>query len=250
MQVVIDGLLTTYDDKGKGKIILLLHGWGDSRQTFRQLISELAKNYRVISVDLPGFGTTEPPHDVWGLDEYADFIAHLINKLDLKLYGVVAHSNGGSVAIRGIARGYFSTERLVLLASAGIRNRHKIRKLALKVIAKIGKLLTFWAPRHMKRQLQKKLYGVAGSDMNVVPHLRETFKKTVRQDVQADARNIHVPTLLVYGSEDKATPPLYGKIYTSLIKEATLHVVDGAGHFVHHDRPKVVVQYVKDFFHG
>jgi pimeloyl-ACP methyl ester carboxylesterase len=238
MQSVVSELLITYETNGQGKDILLLHGWGDDRRTFKILALELSKSYRVTTLDLPGFGTSEPPREVWGLDDYASFLKEFTQKLSIMPYAVIAHSNGGSVAIRALSRSSLSTEKLILLSSAGIRDREKIRRFLLKVVAKIGKILTFWLPERYKRKLQIKLYGAVGSDMNVVPHLQETFKKTVR---------IELPTLLIYGAEDKATPPLYGQIYAKLIKGSKLETIDGAGHFVHHDKSEEVFKLIRDF---
>lgn len=248
MQAVVSGLLTTYQERGKGKDLLLLHGWGDDHKTFAGLGGELAKDYHVIALDLPGFGATQMPDSVWGLGDYAGFVADFINKLGIKPYAVIAHSNGGSVAIKGLATGEFETQKLVLLASAGIRDRQKVRKLATKLVAKVGKAATFWLPESAKRRLRKKLYGVAGSDMLAAPHLQETFKKTVRQDVQDDAKKLQVPTLLLYGQEDKATPPLYGEIYQNLIPVAELYILPRAGHFIHHDQQQEAIKQIKDFF--
>lgn len=249
MQIVVDGLLTTYQSSGTKKLtVLLLHGWGDDHKTFAKLQTALSKSYTVVSVDLPGFGGTQVPEAVWGLEDYAKFVTSFLNKRGItKLEAVVAHSNGGAVAIYGLAHHIFSAEKLILLAAAGIRNKQKGRKLVVKIVAKVGKVATIWMPEHHRKKLQKKLYGTVGSDMLVVPQLQETFKKTVRQDVQAEAKQLTVPTLLIYGSKDTATPPLYGKIYHDLISGSELQVVDGASHFVHHDEPDQVLQSIEEF---
>jgi pimeloyl-ACP methyl ester carboxylesterase len=249
MQAVISELLTTYEITGKGDDLLLLHGWGDDHHTFDKLSKELIEKYRVISFDLPGFGASQAPQSVWGLNEYAEFTQSFCEKIRVNPKAIIAHSNGGSVAIKAVSNGLLNTEKLLLIASAGIRDRQKARRIGIKLIAKIGKVLTFWLPKHHKRKLQKKLYGAAGSDMLVNPHLQETFKKTVRQDIQADAAKINIPTLLLYGSEDKATPPLYGEIFHKLIKNSKLQIVEGATHFIHQEKPQAVAQYIKDFLH-
>src|SRR5437868_5157539 len=137
MQVVIDGLLTQYALSGKGKLVVLLHGWGDDSRTFATLQLELAKKYQVLAVDLPGFGGTQPPQDVWGLDEYAAFVQVILTKLNLgHTYALIGHSNGGAVAIRAVALGLLKPQKLILLAASGIRDRGSPKRLALKVVAK------------------------------------------------------------------------------------------------------------------
>ena len=247
MQVIINDLLIQYEQTGKGPVLLMLHGWGDNAATFGKLRDQLKADFTLVMLDLPGFGQSQVPATVWNLDNYAGVVRDFANKLGLRPRAIVAHSNGGSVAIRGLAQGVLQADKLVLLASAGIRDRQKLRRLILKVIAKVGKVATFWLPAHHKKSLQKKLYGAAGSDMLVAPQLQETFKVTVRQDVQADAAKLSLPTLLIYGAEDIATPPLYGSIYKRLISGSRLEIVADADHFVHQSHPDTVAKHIKEF---
>lgn len=248
MQVVIDDLLTNYQEMGNGKVVLLLHGWADSLSTFRDLQAKLSENYRVIALDLPGFGKTEIPKTVWGLENYAEFINHFLTKMQAKdLKALIGHSNGGALAIKALSTNNVKSEKLVLIASAGVRNKLKTRKLAIKAIAKTGKAATFWLPEDQKKKLQKKLYGTVGSDMLVAPHLQETFKKTVAQDIQADAETVAIPTLLIYAQNDSAVPVSDGEQLTKIMPNAKLVILPEAGHFVHHDKPDEVFELIKDF---
>lgn len=247
MQVVVDGLLTHYESTGKGSTLLLIHGWGDSLSTYDTLTDAL-KAYQVVRLDLPGFGATEPPKEVWGLTDYAQFVAAFLAKLELKPQAIVGHSNGGAVAIVGLADNVLTPKKLVLLASAGIRNRQSLRKYLLKAVAKFGKLLTWWLPKRHKRALQKKFYGTIGSDMLVAPHLQETFKRTVAEDITSHAHHLSLPTLLIYGDHDAATPvkdvgiPLHDAIPGS-----KLHIIHGADHFVHQQATEQVAVQIKEF---
>ncbi len=248
MQVIVDSLLTHYDVHGKGRVVLLLHGWGDSAGGLQKLQTALAKKHKVIALDLPGFGGSQAPDAAWGLDDYAYFVDHFLAKIDaLKLKAIVGHSNGGAIAIRGMARGWLSSDKLVLLASAGIRGEHEGRVKAARLITKVGKALTAPLPKSVKQKLRGKVYKTIGSDMLVAEHLQETFKKVVTDDVRVDALHLTLPTLLVYGDEDESTPLLYGKMFHEAIKGSTLEVVPGAGHFVHNDEPNTVAKLVGDF---
>ncbi|HWB39241.1 MAG TPA: alpha/beta hydrolase [Candidatus Saccharimonadales bacterium] len=248
MQVVVDALLTQYSLSGKGKLVVLLHGWGDSSKGLSQLASGLSKSYQVLAVDLPGFGGSQVPAAAWNLDNYAHFVAAVLAKLELdQPYAVIGHSNGGAVAIRGAGLGVLHPQKLVLLAASGVRLKQTGRKLALKAVAKTGKVATAWLPQSKKQALRKKLYAAAGSDMLVVPQLEETFKKTVSQDVQIDASKISVPTLLIFAEDDQAVPLAYGQRYHQLIKGSELKVVPSAGHFVHLDQPQIVTRAIEEF---
>lgn len=248
MQAVVEDLLTSYQLVGKGKLVLVLHGWGDSSKGLDGLSSSLAKQHQVLSLDLPGFGATQAPKSPWNLDNYADFVAKLLTKLELgQPYAVIGHSNGGALAIRAVNIGQLQPQKLILLAASGVRSGNKIKRFVLKILAKTGNVATLWMPERYRRALRKSLYGVARSDVDVVPALKETFKLTVRQDVQKDAAKLELPTLLVYAAKDRAVPLTDGQLYKRLIKGSRLEVIDDAEHFVHLDQPERVTHLIEEF---
>ena len=248
MQVIVDGLLTHYELSGQGKVVVLLHGWGDRAAGLDILRAALAKHFTVVVPDLPGFGGTPAPAGVWDLADYARFVAAFLRKLEKdRVYAYVGHSNGGAIAIRGLAQGIIRADELVLLASAGIRDSYKGRSKALRMVVKAGKVLTSPLPSSVKKRLRRGVYTAIGSDMLVAEHLQETFKRIVTDDVQADAAKLALPTLLVYGEADTATPVGYGERFHELITGSTLEVLPGAGHFIHMDRPRDVIRAVEEF---
>jgi pimeloyl-ACP methyl ester carboxylesterase len=247
MQVVVDSLLTQYERMGKGKAVLVLHGWGDSSAGWQALAKELADSFEVILIDLPGFGGTQSPKETWGLGDYATFVGLFLKKIRLQPHAIIGHSNGGSIAIRGLANKTFTTDRLILLDSAGIRTEYVGRKKAIRLVTKTGKLLTKPLPASVRKKLRKKVYDTVGSDMLVVERLQETFKLVVTDDVQQDAATLKLPTLLIYGEDDLATPVQYGRMFHHLIAGSKLEIVPEAGHFAHLDKPAVVMQQIKEF---
>lgn len=248
MQIVVDNLLTNYTLAGKGRLVLLLHGWGDSLKGMTGLQDELSDDYQVLAVDLPGFGGTQAPKEVWDLDNYAKFLEALLTKLTLSQpYAVIGHSNGGALAIRAVSLRSLQPQKLVLLAASGVRTNNKLKRFVLKIIAKAGNIATIGLPERYRQALRKSLYGAAGSDLFVTPHLQDTFKKTVRQDVQGDAAAIEVPTLLIYAADDDAIPVADGRQYHSLMNNSRLEIVEQASHYVYRDQPEQVGRLVKDF---
>lgn len=247
MQVVVDGLMTSYVRIGVGKQVLLLHGWADKSDSWKKFATELGTQYEVIVPDLPGFGGTQAPTSAWGLNEYVEFVQSFVKKLGLHTEVIIGHSNGGAIAMRGLANGELTADKLVLLASAGVRNQQTGRKQTFKLVAKTGKVLAKPLPARMQRRLRSKLYQSAGSDMLVAPHMQETFKKVVTDDVQQDAAALTTPTLLIYGEQDTATPVRYGQLLHERISGSTLEILPGVGHFLHLDEPAKVVHLVQEF---
>ncbi len=249
MQIVVNGLLTTYttEGTGKNKVVLLLHGWGDTHKTFLSLVEYLKNEYMVVALDLPGFGGTQAPPTAWTLSDYARFVQQFCKKISESPTVLIGHSNGGAIALRSISMRLFHVDKLILIASSGIRGEYKGRNKVLRIMTKTGKLFTMLLPLSAKRRIRQKVYSTIGSDMLVAEHLQETFKNIVSDDVRDDAKTVNCATLLIYGDEDHATPVVWGSKIHELITGSRMEVIKGSGHFVHHDAAEQVNGLIKDF---
>ncbi len=227
--------------------MLLLHGWQDSLHTFDSLTPLLCGDYRVIRLDLPGFGESEMPREAWHLDDYAGFVADFIGKLGVRVDVMVGHSFGGRVVVKGTATGIFSVDKIILIASAGVAERNEFRALFFHALAKIGRLVTAMRPLTLLREpLRRYLYGhVGSSDYLFAGSLKETFLNIIREDLSVMAKNIVRPTLLIWGSDDTETPLQEGRRLATLIPNSTLEVISGAGHFVHREKPREVAALIR-----
>lgn len=248
MQVVVNDLLVNYERKGKGRTVILLHGWADSLIGLTPLFNDLSKDFDVISIDLPGFGASQTPDNAWGLEDYGNFLASFKSKIGIKnTHALVGHSNGGAIAIKALANNIVDAKKLVLLASSGIRGDQKGRLTVLKLVTGAAKIAAYPLPSSTKNKLRRKLYSSIGSDLLAAENMSESFKKIVKEDLKPDAKKLSLPTLLIYGEEDDVTPVTYGETYHQLIDGSTLEVVGGAGHFLLIDKQETVVKLVRDF---
>jgi pimeloyl-ACP methyl ester carboxylesterase len=248
MQIVINDILTNYTKLGEGRVIVLVHGWGDDGQTFNQLQSELSTKFRVYTLDLPGFGSSSMPQTSWKLVDFAEFIKSFLMKLgENKVYCFIGHSNGGAILIKGLAEGLIQSDKLVLISSSGIRNVDRIKKNTIKLVAKTGKLFVRVLPNPLQSKIKTKFYKVVGSDADVSPQMLETFKNIVKDDVQADCSKLNDRTLLIYGSNDQVTPVEFGKTFNQLIKGSKLVVISGGDHFVHQQKFTEVYKEIGEF---
>jgi pimeloyl-ACP methyl ester carboxylesterase len=245
MNVVVNGLMSNYQKVGNGKAIVFLHGWADSAKSFSDLIAGLQDKFEIYALDLPGFGGTQMPPRAWGLDDYADFLNAWLNKLQVEPFGMVGHSYGGAVAITAVSQG-LPVNKLILLASAGIRGKRPLRKKLMTAGAKAAKVPLLVLPADKRRRIKKKLYGSIGSDLMLVPHMEQTFRRIISEDVRTKAAKIDVPTLLIYGSKDKQTPPSDGHILNRSIKGSRLEII-GGGHFLHQEQAAKIAGLIKNF---
>lgn len=250
MQIVINDQMVRYDIYGteNSDVLLMLHGWGDRATGLRNVATVVASyGFRVVVPDLPGFGESDAPQEPWGLDEYARWVSYFLQKLEIHPSVIIGHSNGGAIVIRALANNTIHSDKLVLLACAGVRSSYQGRKKALRIVAKSAKLATAILPTKTRLKLRKRAYGAIGSDMFVAEHMQETFKKVIADDVQVDATKIIIPTLLIYGDKDTATPVEYGQLFTDAIPNASLLIIPEAGHFVHIDASEAVTNAIKKF---
>lgn len=247
MQVIVGATALTYEDSGHGPVMLLLHGWQDSLRTFDPLVADLAPHFRVVRLDLPGFGQSQLPPSSWGLAEYVDTVEGFLDKLGLKPAVLVGHSLGGRVLIKGVGAGRLSAGHLVLLASAGIGKSKSLRNRAFGLAAKTGKLLAAALPASARRSLRQKLYSAAGSDYLGAGELKAVFVRIVREDLRAAASQIKVPTLLIWGDRDSETPLADGHLLHRLIAGSRLEIIAGAGHFLHHNEPARIAALIREF---
>ena len=247
MKVLVEGLATEYRDDGSGPVWLYLHGWKDDIHTFDALITSL-NEHRSVRLDLPGFGASEIPKNSWSVADYVQFVRAFTDKIDVTPDVIIGHSMGGRIAIRGVADGVFKPRRLVLIASAGVAERNAFRARGLLILAKIAKAITSLPPLdRMQEPLRRFIYGPARSDYENSGPLRKTFLKVISENLSSAAEKITVPTLLIWGSRDEATPLEEGERLYALISSSKLDVAEGVGHFVHRDVPDKVAKYMRDF---
>jgi len=95
----IKGKMLCYSDRGRGDVIVLLHGYLESMLVFESLTEELSRHFRVISIDLPGHGKSERFSDTHTMDELAVRIRSLLDNLSIEKILLVGHSLGGYVAL-------------------------------------------------------------------------------------------------------------------------------------------------------
>jgi len=249
-QAIVRGSIASYRQWGNDDkpVLLALHGWADTADTFKLLASAIGDVYCIIAPDLPGFGGTQLPNDqIFTLDLYVDWITDFCKKIDIRPYGMIGHSNGGAITIKAAARGALDAQKIILIASAGIRSEQKIKKKLLATAAKPVKLGLRVLPESQVQAVKKKAYGAIGSDYMVSESMKGTFKNIVAEDVLGEARNILQPTLLLYGDKDADAPARFGQAFHEQITDSTLKVVPDVGHFVHQEQCELVAQLILDF---
>jgi pimeloyl-ACP methyl ester carboxylesterase len=256
----IDGVRVHVIEQGNGFPVLLIHGFGGSTYDFRTLIPALAERFRVIAVDLPGFGFSDRDAPELSGPAWVEMLRALLQRLGVERAIVIGHSMGGMVAQRFAAEHPKMVERLVLIASPRADQRPPFRadsRVASALLACLQGLTyglggitrvarrTVADPALMSGEaLEEHLrpLRVRGSAAAV----RQLVRDAAREE-PVDLARVTTPTLLLWGSEDRIVPLKVGEELRALLPNARLEVVQGAGHMVLEERPEETHQIVLRF---
>ncbi|OGE26268.1 hypothetical protein A3C26_03705 [Candidatus Daviesbacteria bacterium RIFCSPHIGHO2_02_FULL_39_12] len=235
-----------YQKLGKGKNLILLHGWGHDVSSFWGLTDLLKGQFTIWLIDLPGFGRSELPKKAFDTKDYAQILSGFIKKNDIKNSIVLGHSFGGKVAIRLAGHYPKLINKLILIGSSGIKPDPSIKRLLIYPLAKI---IHFFVPDifNLKTQIRKKFYRRIESDYEDAGLMKTSLIRTLNEDLTSDLSHIKAETLIIWGGEDRAVPLKYGKRMYQLIKNSNLVVLEEMGHYLHIHDPERVAYYVKDF---
>ncbi len=247
MKMIVQNLAVEYSDAGTGPCILMLHGWKDTLHSFDALVGELSDTFRIVRLDMPGFGASDMPDPSWRLDDYVDFVEACIEKLHLDVAVFLGHSFGGRVVVKGVSRGVFHPQKIVLIASAGVSERNIGRSTTLGLLAKAGKLVTAPLPGTVRSTLRRHLYERIGSDYHASGRLKDIFLNVVGENLSQAASAIRVPTLLIWGADDQQTPLSDGQKFARIIAGSKLETIPAATHFVHQEHPGRVATLIANF---
>lgn len=248
--VTINDIKINYKTTGEGQDVLLLHGWGCSLEIWKTLQSQLEQKYRVTSIDFPGFGKSDEPKTVWGVEEYTQCTEKLIETLNLKNPVLIGHSFGGRVSILLSSRNDY-VKKVILTDAAGIKPQNTKISVS-RVFSKMKKLSTKIIGEKATEKLVKPFANSLASEdyKNASGMMKEILKKVVDEDLQHVMPNIKASTLLIWGEKDTATPVSDAKIMESLIPDTGLIVFPGCTHYSFLENPGYYYTIVDNFLNA
>ena len=239
MKIKVKDLDINYIQYGKGKDIILLHGWGQNIEMMRPIGDNFCDRFRITILDLPGFGQSEEPKERWNIEKYSNMLEEFVEKLGIKKPIVIGHSFGGRVAIRYSSRNNIA--KLVLFGSPCIRIQEKL-PLKVRVFKRINKIPGLKIiGEYMKNFIGSRDYKAAS------PIMRQTLVDVVNEDLSKFAREIEEPTLLIWGENDDEAPLKDAKELEKIMIDAALIVLPGT-HYAYLENLPRVVSILNSFF--
>jgi pimeloyl-ACP methyl ester carboxylesterase len=256
----IEGRWLNLIDIGSGPAVLLVHGLAGCWQNWLENISSLARDYRVIAVDLPGFGESEMPARPISISGYARTLDALCDALGLDTVRVVGNSMGGFVAAEMAIRSPARVEALCLVAAAGLSVerarvdrstgvRHRIENLLFFYIAWLATKFPALALRPRVRRwmlglivahpeelpgplIAEQVRGIAK------PGFDAALEALTRYPIRDRLGEIACPTLIVWGDEDRLVPPSDAAEFEWLISGSRKLTYEDTGHAPMLERPE------------
>jgi pimeloyl-ACP methyl ester carboxylesterase len=165
------------------------------------------------------------------MEDYAVYIEEVLKQNAIAKCHIVCHSFGARVAVLLINRNPQLAGRLVVCGGAGLRSRFRLR-VWLKI--KIYKL---------KRRLFGHADGGSSDYRNLTENGKKTFNNIIKRDLSGEIKNIRTPTLLIYGTKDRAAPVRIGRRWKALAPTAELKIYKNAGHFAYLEQ---CARFIKD----
>ena len=261
--------LLAYESIGEGNPLLLIHGFGASRYSWRHIIEPLARTHRVISLDLKGFGEAAKPRDGrYSAYEQARLVRNFIIDQDLKDLNIIAHSMGGAVAL--VTALYLQEEepsrinKLVLIDSIAYRQKVPffIRSLTTPVI---GPMALHLLPEKLHvRSLLKKVYfndaliqekdvqyysaqlKARNAKYALLTSARQLFPSDIK-DFANQIKQLQLNTLIIHAKEDEIAPLSTAKRLNRDIKNSQLVLLDNVGHAVQEEQPEQLLPLLERF---
>ncbi|MCZ2858522.1 alpha/beta fold hydrolase [Blastococcus sp. VKM Ac-2987] len=270
---VVHGHKRAFIRAGSGPVLLLLHGMGNSCQTWAGVIDRLAESHTVIAPDLLGHGDSDKPRGDYSIAAYANGVRDLMTVLDIEQATIVGHSLGGGIALQFAYQFPERCHRLVLVGSGGLGPELSagLRAVALpgaelvvgamagvsgplrvgmRAVDQVGGLVGWRAVRDLAKA-GDALLGLRDAEA------RRAFVRTVRGVVDSRGQAVTaldrlyladaIPMLVIWGDQDPIVPSAHADAVRALVPSARVEVFPGAGHWAHLDQPERFCDVLLDF---
>ena len=234
MQTIVNNWNINYEVMGEGNPVVLLHGWLTDIETMRPLAESLKNNFKVYLVDIVGFGKSDLPDKPLNTDDFGNFLKELLKSLEIEKPILIGHSNGGRIIINAVGRELVDPRKIVLIDSAGIKPKRSIGYYIKISVVKVGKAFLNMLPDKGKiKSFKEKMANSVGTEdyKNSAQVLKETMKTILNEDQTKYLPNIKVPTLLIWGSLDTATPISDARKMEKLIPDSGLVEYPNSSHY-------------------
>jgi pimeloyl-ACP methyl ester carboxylesterase len=255
--VDLDGLATHYLERGSGEPLILLHGFFFDTYMWDKNIEALSEEFKVYAIDLWGFGySTREPLD-YGYTLYAEQLRRFMDELAIPKASLMGQSMGGGTIIKFTVENRERVEKIVLVDAAGMPNKLPVMG-RISNLPKLGEFMYGLNNNFIRRMTLgntfiydkgvitdeyfenvTRFHKIKGTSDVMLSVTRKQFFDTLLDEIK-ELGKLDVPTLILWGREEKAIPLEVGETMHSILQGSRFEVIEGAGHCPNIDRPQQV----------
>ena len=255
-----------YTDEGHGIPVMMIHGYGGSHRNFQKLNDSLKDQYRIIRIDLPGFGLSDLPESkeekIDFLQTYSDFFTFMLDTLHTDSVYMIGNSMGGMMAWNAALQHTDKVKKLVLIASAGYDLDKVAKGLSWAMnMPSMDFVYSKGIPLNVYRGSSQKIYYdlsklnpteqiINNKLWNRQGNLDAAYRlmRSGQYPDTAQIPHITIPTLIIWGKNDKIVPVDHAYRFQRDIKGAELLILDSCGHVPMIERPNETAAAIRKFF--
>ncbi len=269
-QVSVEGIHIRYVEKGEGNPLVLVHGIPTSSFLWRDMIEDLSAHGRVIALDLPGFGLSDPPpNGDYTISSYARLLEAFLEALSIESATLVCHDYGGPIAVMCALRNPKRYERLIILDTF-LHRQLPPWPLSMKIakIRPIGELFMWMGGESVARsgleqgvmeksriteEVVRRYYMPDGTPGKLNRTMLGTLRVDYMEDLEFIEQNLHTiekPTLILWAESDAFLPLYLGDLIHKDIKGSRMERLPDCGHFIQEDQPARATELIIEFLGG
>lgn len=251
-----------YFDEGTGPAIIFVHGLAGDFTHFEHTAPAFAKDHRVIGVDMPGCGISCKPDTKHSIRGYAATILDLMDQLGIARATLVGHSAGGQIVAEAAAMAPSRIDRLVMINAAGLRSyapplrwlaralfrpallQRVLEPAARPILTQVFHGKNHYTEKFIVDSIERPQHPLLGEIAKVFHDLTPDL---LSPSIVANARMLTMPSMLIWGSEDRLVPLAGVRRAAAALPDCRLEVISQCGHMPIIERPELTVALIRSF---